>query len=118
MQPGDDEHAVQHAVGEQPDRLGAEHRLAGGVHAALERLPAEAEDQREHQPGEAADDGHEAAAAEERQVARQADVAEAVVGPAGDQPGQQAHGHAELGQFLGAKRRGGQVPSTARECWR
>ena len=34
VQAGDDQHAVQHAVDEQPDVSGAEHRLAHGVHAA------------------------------------------------------------------------------------
>ena len=84
----------------------------------LERLPAKAEDQREHEPREPADDGHEAAAAEERQVARQADVVETIVGPARDESGQEAHGHTEFGQFLGAEGRRRQRPSTGREYWR
>ena len=92
VQAGDDQHAVQHAVDEQAD--GFRSRAPPGWWRPCRcssHWPAEAEDQRQDQPGEAADDGHEAPAAEEGQVARQADVAEAVVGPAGDEPGQQAH---------------------------
>ena len=104
MQAGDDEHTIEHAIGEQAVLTGAEHRLAHRVHAVLQRLPAEAEHERHTQAREATDDGHETAAAEERQVARQADFAEAVVRPSCDQARQQAHRNTELGEFLGAER--------------
>ena len=60
----------------------------------------------EHQPGEPADDRHEAAAAEEREIVRQLDVAVAVVERAGDQPGEDAErARSSLASSLRARRR-------------
>ena len=49
VQAGDDQQPVEQAVGEQAERPGADDGVAEPVDAPLERRPAEAEHEREHQ---------------------------------------------------------------------
>ena len=109
VQAGDDQHAVQHAVHEQPDFARAEHRAAHAIHAAFEHRPTPAERGRDDEARDAARDRHEAAAAEEREIARQLDVAEAVVKRAGDQSRDDADRHAELRELARLVCGGGQI---------
>jgi hypothetical protein len=102
MQAGHDQHAVQHAVDELAEGVGGEHRVARRVHAALEHRESVPEAQREHDAGEAAGDRHEAATGKEREIARQAHVAVAVVEPARQQTVDQSGRHAQLRQLFRA----------------
>src|SRR5882672_1073972 len=111
VQPGDDQDAIQDAIGEQADGPGTQDGVAGRVQAALERRPRVTDDRCQREAGEAADDGHEAPSAEKTQVAWQCHVAEAVVGDAGDDSGEKSDRDAELREFARAKRRERQIAS-------
>ena len=109
VKAGDDQQPVERAVSEQPEAARGDHRAAELVDRRFEIGEAEAEDDRADQPGDAGDDRDEAAAAEEGEIFRQLDVAEAVVEQARRHAREDAGRHAELGHLLGLPRGRGEV---------
>src|SRR5205823_6572694 len=105
MEPRHDQHAVEHAVGEQAERPGVQHRATEHIHALLEVLPLGAERARQQQSREATRNRHEAPPAEEGEVTRQTDVEEAVVERSGGQTREDARRHTELGELVRLVRR-------------
>ncbi|EAU68532.1 hypothetical protein STIAU_7384 [Stigmatella aurantiaca DW4/3-1] len=110
VQARDDQQPVEEAVQEEAELAGGEHVAAEAIEARLDAGPAQAKQGREHQAGEAGDDGDEPAAAEEREVLRQLDVLVAVVQQAGHEAGKDAGRHADLRQELGLVAGDGQIP--------
>jgi hypothetical protein len=115
VQPCNDEHAIQHAIGEQAKRPRMQDGLAQRVHAHFEPLPFKTEHRGNQQSGKSAGDGHEATATEECEVAGQPNVVETVVQGAGNQAGDDACRDAQLPQLLRLVSRNGQVTRGAGE---
>ena len=115
VQTRDDQHAVEHAIREESERACAQHCAAERVHAALEHRPAIAERRGHDQPRAPARDRHEAAAAEEGEVTRQADVGVAVVEEPRDHPGDDPGRDAQLRQLARLVCGGGEIACLAGE---
>ena len=114
VQAGDDQQPVEHAVDEQAESPEPSDGPAQRVHAAARASASQPNTAARAQARDAADDRHEAAAAEEGQVVRQLECREAVVERAADQAGDDADRHAQLGDLLGLERRRRQVDRARR----
>jgi hypothetical protein len=105
MQTGDEQQSIEHTIGKKTERAGTENGVARGIHTALDERPRQPQDRGEHESREPAHDGNEASAAEKAQIARQRDVAAAVIADAGDDAGQEAHRNTEFRQTAGRHRK-------------
>src|SRR5207244_1083250 len=105
VESGDDQHAVEEAVGKKSPAAGAHDAVAHPVDTAVERRKGETECRSEHETCQAADDRHEAAAGEEGEIVGQLEAGEAVIEGAADQTGDDSDRDVELVDRGGAPRR-------------
>ncbi len=115
VQARHDQHAVEHSIREQAEGPGVQHRAAERVHAGLELLPLQAKDSRQQQAREPTENRHEAPSSEEGEIARQADLAEAVVQDPCDQPGEDTGRNAQLAELASLVGFGGQISRLTRQ---
>ncbi|MCY1171994.1 hypothetical protein D9M73_121200 [compost metagenome] len=113
VQPRHQQQPVEQAEHEQPRRARAGGGGAERIDAIADRLEAKPDDKREREPGQPADDRHEAAAAEEGEIFGQFDRREAIVEQAADQPRQDPDRHVEPRHDLGFPCRCGEVDRRA-----
>jgi hypothetical protein len=100
VQAGDDQDPVQEAVDQQAGLTRAVTMCPAGRRRGLDAVIAQADQHRDQQAGQAADDRHEAAAAEEGQVFGQLDSRVAVVEDPADQARGDADRHRQLARAL------------------
>jgi hypothetical protein len=109
MKPGDDQHAVEEAIGEQAEIAGCDDPAAELVDPTFEIRIAKPERHGAHQPGGACCDRHEPSSAEEGEIVGQLDVAEAVVEHARGEAREDSGRDAELVQLLRLPGRDGEI---------